>query len=482
MLRAMADADLLFRSIGELAGLVRAGALTAAELVELSVRRIEELDGHLHAFIDVDGERALAQAATIDPGDPRPFAGVPIAIKNNRALTGWRLTLGCDLMGDFVPPADHNVVRRLKAAGFVVVGTTNLPEYGIQPVTEPRRFPATRNPWDLTRTPGGSSGGSAAAVAAGMVPIAHANDGGGSTRIPAACCGLVGLKAQRGRVSVAPDLGDHAYVTDGVLTRTVAETAQLLDLLAGYELGDATWAPPPAAPFATAVEREPGRLRIGVAVNSPVPGAIVDPQHLRAVADTADLLEELGHEVVEIEPGWSDPALQRLFYADFMHACATSIGFSALVAGREARAQDMQALSWEIWQRALAVPALQLSGIRVALQRAMRALITELDPYDVVLTPGLAQRPLAIGTLDPDGPDPIAAFDDGGRFTPFTAALNASGQPALMLPLHHGDDGLPIGTQLIGRPTREDVLLSLGAQLERARPWIDRRPAPAQNQ
>jgi amidase len=472
----VADDDLLFRPVAELAGLVRDGRLTAAELVGLSLHRIDELNPQLNAFVDVFADEALEQAGAVTAGDPRPFAGVPIAIKNNRAATGWRLTMGCDLMADWMPPTDHNAVARLKAAGFVIVGTTNLPEYGIQPVTEPRRFPATRNPWDRSRTPGGSSGGSGAAVAAGLVPIAHANDGGGSTRIPAACCGLVGLKAQRGRVSVAPDLGDHAYVTDGVLTRTVAETAQLLDLLAGYELGDATWAPPPAEPFARAVKRDPGPLRVGVAVNSPVAGATVDPQHLRAVADTAALLSDLGHDVVEIAPAWDDPALQRLFYVDFMHACATSIGLSGMVAGRDPRAEDMQGLSWEIWQRAQAFSALKLSGIRVALQRMMRALITELDPYDAVLTPGLAQRPLPIGTLHPDGEDPIAAFDGGGRFTPFTAAINASGQPALMLPLHHGDDGLPIAVQLIGRPARENVLLSLGAQLERALPWIDRRP------
>jgi amidase len=472
----MPDDDLLFRPVGELAALVRSAELSSAELVELSLRRIEALDPQLHAFIDVDGERALAQAARIGADDPRPFAGVPIAIKNNRALAGWRLTMGCDLMGDWIPPVDHNVVRRLKGAGFVVVGTTNLPEYGIQPVTEPRRFPATRNPWDLERTPGGSSGGSGAAVAAGLVPIAHANDGGGSTRIPAACCGLVGLKAQRGRISVAPDLGDHPLVIDGVLTRTVAETAQLLDVLEGYELGDATWAPAPAEPYATAVQREPGVLRIGVAVNSPVSGVTVDPQHLRAVADTAQLLAGLGHEIVEITPGWDDPALARLFYASFMNASAMGIQVSGMIAGREPRQEDMQGLSWAVYEQAQKLSALQISAINARLQAIMRALIIELDPYDVVLTPGLAQRPLAIGTLDADAENPMDAFTGGGHFTPFTAVLNASGQPALMLPLHHGDDGLPIGVQLIGRPAREDVLLRLGAQLERARPWIDRRP------
>src|SRR3954447_19930505 len=189
----MLDANLLFRPAGELAGLVRSGKVSARELVETSVRRIEALDAELGAFVDVDGDRAIEHAAGIGVDDPRPFAGVPIAVKNNRAVLGWRLTYGCDLLQDYIASGDHNVVPRLKEAGFVIVGTTNLPEYGILPVSEPRQK-STRNPWDPERTPGGSSGGSGAAVASGMVPIAHANDGGGSTRIPAACCGLVGLK------------------------------------------------------------------------------------------------------------------------------------------------------------------------------------------------------------------------------------------------------------------------------------------------
>src|SRR3954464_9598316 len=238
------DAELMFRPVSDLAGLVRKGELSARELVETSVRRIEALDDQLSAFIDVDGERAIAEAEEIGTGDSRPFAGVPIAIKNNRAVEGWRLTHACDLMWDHVADYDHNVTRRFKDAGFVVVGTTNLPEYGILPVSEPRHQ-QTRNPWDTERTPGGSSGGSAAAVASGMLPIAHANDGGGSTRIPAACCGLVGLKPQRGRISLGPEIGHALLVADGVLTRSVRETAEVLDLLSGPEVGDAAWAPPP---------------------------------------------------------------------------------------------------------------------------------------------------------------------------------------------------------------------------------------------
>lgn len=477
----MSDADLMFRPVDELAALVRRGELAARELVEASLRRIEALDAQLGAFVDVDGDRALAEADAIGPGDPRPFAGVPIAIKNNRAVRGWRLTLACDLAGDHVPDVDSHVVRRLKDAGFVVVGTTNLPEYGIQPVTEPRRFPPARNPWDPQRTPGGSSGGSAAAVAAGLVPVAHANDGGGSTRIPAACCGLVGLKPARGRISLGPELGDHPLVQDGVLTRTVAETARLLDVLAGMEVGDATWAPPPAAPFAAAVERDPARLRVGVAVNPPLPDAGVDPIALAAVRDAAELLAELGHEVEEIEPSWANPALLGLFSTAFMTAIATSIGWTALLAGREPRREDMQAMSWAIWEQARRWTAVDHAAATAQLQGTMRALLVELDPWDVILTPALAQRPLPIGALDSDDDeDPLAAFAGGARFTPFTAGANASGQPAIALPLAHGPDGLPIGVQLVGRPAREDVLLALGAQIERARPWADRRPPLAQ--
>lgn len=471
----MADADLLFRPVTELAGLVHSGELRSRELVELALARIEALDPRIGAFVEVDAERALAAADAVAPGDARPFAGVPIAIKNNRAVHGWRCTYACDLMGDFRPEFDAHVVRRLKEAGFVVVGTTNLPEYGIQPVTEPRRFPPSRNPWDTDRTPGGSSGGSAAAVAAGMVPIAHGNDGGGSTRIPAACCGLVGLKPQRGRISLGPELGDHPLVQDGVLTRTVAETAELLDVLAGYETGDATWAPASPEPFAAAVERDPEPLRIGVAVNPPLPDAEVDPLQLAAVQEAAELLAELGHEVVEIVPSWTSEALLPLFSAEFMAAIALSVGYSAMIAGREPVREDMQSLSWAIFERMREMSALELTAAHTQLQAVMRALLTELDPYDAILTPGLAQRPLPIGTLDSDGDDPFGTFAAAGRFTPFTAGMNASGQPAIMLPLVHGEDGLPVGVQLIGRPAREDVLLGLGAQLERARPWADRR-------
>src|SRR5947199_30797 len=273
-----AAADLLFRPVTELGDLVRKGEVTSRELVEASLERIEALNPTLNAFVAVDGERALAAADAFGPGDERPFAGVPLAIKDLSPVEGLPLTFGSDLFGDFRPPNDSYLVRRFREAGFVIVGMTNMPEMGIVPTTEPRRYGAARNPWDTSRTTGGSSGGSGAAVASGMVPIAHATDGGGSTRIPAACCGLVGLKPARGRISLGPDVGEHLTTVAGCLTRTVGETAAVLDVLAGYEPGDASWAPPPAEPFARTAQREPGRMRIGFTLKPPI-DAPVDALH-----------------------------------------------------------------------------------------------------------------------------------------------------------------------------------------------------------
>jgi amidase len=474
----VSDDDLMFRPAGELAGLVRAGELSAQELVQVSLERIEALNPRLNAFVEIDGERALAAAAEVRPGDERPFAGVPIAIKNNVSVAGLRLTHGCSLMRDFRADYDHNVTRRLKQAGFIVVGSTTLPEYGILPTTEARLFGPTRNPWDLDRSPGGSSGGAAAAVAAGMVPVAHGNDGGGSIRIPAACCGLVGLKPQRGRISAAPELGESLLVTDGVLTRTVAESAAILDVLAGYEVGDATWAPPPQ-PFAAAAARDgrpPARLRIATTTLPPVPEAVVDPVCAQAVADAAGLLRELGHEVQEVEPPWQVEGLSELFGAVFCTHIGLSIAFSGTVAGHEPVAADMEPLSWAIHCMVRKLSAVEGLAATVRLEAFTRSLVRFLEPYDVLLTPALAERPLPLGTLDSAAEDPMATFTRSGLYTPFTPVFNASGQPGISLPLFHGADGLPLAVQLVARPTREDTLLALAAQLEVAQPWAQRRP------
>ncbi len=471
---------MMFRPVIELAALVRSGELSARELVDASLERIDACQSELNAFVDVDPVGARATADAIGTGDERPFAGVPIAIKNNRAVAGMRLTIGADLMGDHKPGHDHNVVRRLRAAGFVIVGTTNLPEWGITPVTEPRRFGPTRNPWDVTRTPGGSSGGSAAAVAAGMVPIAHGNDGGGSLRIPAACCGLVGLKPQRGRISMAPDIGEQFLVQDGVLTRTVHDTAVLLDVLAGAELGDASWAPPPDVPFATAASREPGRLRIGLTTTMPLLEAQLDPACERAAHDAAALLGELGHDVEHVEPPWHAPGLLDLFTTVFAPALCAQIASGARLAGRRLEEADVEPLSWALWERSKGTDSVAAQLAVLQLHALGRKMVTWADPYDAILTPALAQAPVSIGELDPCGPDPIDTFVRGGHFTPYTAMSNVTGSPAISLPLYaHESSGLPLGIQLIGRPAHEGALLALAAQIEAAHPWAGRRPAVA---
>ncbi len=475
----MTDSDLMFKSASELAGMVRSGEISASELVETSLERIEELNPELNAFVQVDDERALATAAEIRPGDERPFAGVPIAIKNNRPVKGMRLTYGCSLMSQYVADYDHNITRRLRDAGFVIVGTMTLPEYGILPTTEAREFGPTRNPWDLSRTPGGSSGGAAAAVAAGIVAVAHGNDGGGSIRIPAACCGLVGLKPTRGRISAAPELGDSSLGIDGVLTRTVADTAAILDVLEGYEPGDATWAPPPSEPFAVSAQADPGKLRIATTTLPPVPDAVVDPVCAKAVDDAAGLLRSLGHEVEQVDPPWQADGLRELFGMVFSNHIALSIAYSGNVAGREPTAEDMEPMSWAIYSMIGKLGAIQGMAAAARLQAFARRLITFLSPFDALLTPALAERPLPIGTLDTSAPEPLSTFTRSGLFTPFTPVFNASGQPGISLPLYHGEDGLPLGVQIVGRPAGEAQLLALATQLEAAQPWSERRPALA---
>jgi amidase len=468
--------DLLFRAAGELAALVRSGQVGARELVATSLERIDELQPQINAFTHVAYESALATAAEIDAGDPRPFAGVPIAIKDNRPVKGMPLTMCSDLYGDFVPDHDAFLVRRLRAAGFVIVGKTALPEMGILPTTESRRNGPTRNPWALDRTPGGSSGGAAAAVAAGMVPIAHGNDGGGSTRIPAACCGLVGVKPARGRISPGPDSGQSFFSADGVLSRTVAETAQLLDLIEGYEPGDANWAPPPPGSYAQLAQREPGRMRIGLALNSPLEGVALDPVSEQAVRDAAALLESLGHELEEIEPPWSGLDLLPDFMRTFGPMVSTGTMIGGRIAGREASREDVEPLTWAMWERARTQDTMAYLSAQGHLESVARSIITFLQPYDALLLPTLAQRPVPIGEINGNQPDPWESQRRAGHFTPYTAIVNVTGLPAISLPLYHGEDGLPTAIQLVGPPAREDMLLSLSTQLERAQPWADRQP------
>jgi amidase len=484
--------ELLRRSAVELAELIRARELSARELVQASLDAIAQRDGRVHAFTHVAAESALADAVRIDAtwsaadAEERPFAGVPIAVKDNRAVAGMPLTMCSDLFGDYTSPDDAFVVRRLREAGFVIVGKTALPEFGILPTTESRRTGPTANPWALDRTPGGSSGGSAAAVAAGMVPIAHGNDGGGSIRIPAACCGLVGLKPTRGRVSVGPDAGHSFLVNDGVLTRDVRDSAAVLDVLAGYEAGDATWAPPVSDPFVAALGRDAiprsghvaaGPLRIALVLEPALAGADVDPASLGAARDAAALLEGLGHSVSEIPAPWAGLDLLVTFTAAFGPLSATGVAAGARLAGREVREDDVEPLTWRMYELARSQSTLTYLEAQAVLEQTARRLVSFLLEYDAVLTPALGMRPVATGEIHGRGPDPLDHFRRSGHFTPYTAIVNVTGQPAVSVPLYEGEDGLPLAVQLIGPPAGEDVLFGLAAQLERAHPWSGRTPA-----
>jgi amidase len=468
--------SLLFRPVDELAALVRSGEVSSRELVQESLDRIEQLNPQLNAFVDVFAEEALAAADAVKPGDERPLAGVPVAIKNNTPLAGKRLTFASNFMGDFPAPFDASIVQRLRdAGGAIIVGTTTLPEYGIQPTTETRRFGPTRNPWDTSRTPGGSSGGSAAAVASGMVPLAHANDGGGSTRIPAACCGLVGLKPQRGRISAAPAVGEQFLGVEGVLTRTTRETAYVLDLLHGPTLGDASFAPAPAIRYIDAVNASPGGLRIGLTTTPPLPDHEAEAERVQAARDAAALLESLGHTVEEIEPPFRDIEIMRTFTAVFGPMVCAQAMIASMVHGREPTIDDVEALTLWLWETCKGIDSITAYSAMIQIQAAARQIIAWSDPYDVVVTPALAEAPLELGVLDPDADDPQAIFARAGAFTPFTPGMNISGQPAISVPLYLDEAGLPNGVQLIGRPNAEGLILGVANQLEAAHPWADRR-------
>lgn len=474
---AMSDTiELLFRPVDDLARVVRDGEVGARELVEASLERIEVLEPRLNAFVEVDADGALRAADAVKARDERPFAGVPLAIKANTAVEGLTMNMGSALLDGHRPDHDAYLVRRLRAAGFVIVGMTNLPEFGILPTTEPRHTGATRNPWDLERTPGGSSGGSAAAVAAGMVPVAHANDGGGSIRIPAACCGLIGLKPSRGRISRGPDAGDGFLVSDGALTRTVAEAAALLDVLSGYEVGDATWAPAPDEPYAVTTARQPGPLRVVVAMDN-VLEAPLDPECALAVRQTAELLSSLGHDVREGGPTLPGPELLGMFTALFGPAISVGIAFGEQLAGRPASEEEIEPLSRAIKAISDGVSSVDYLATLAQLNSFARHMIAFFAECDVLLTPALAERPLAIGECTGTGADPMADFARSGNFTPYTAPFNVTGQPALTLPVRFSDDGLPTSVQLVAKPLGEETLLQVAAQLEQALALPARRPA-----
>ena len=467
--------DWAFTSAAEQAALVRSGDASPRELVESALRRIETLNPKLNAFIELDGERALEAADEVRPGEAQPFAGVPIAIKGNVPVAGLCMNFASKFLAGHRPSHSAYLVRRLREAGFVVVGTTNLPEFGILPTTEPRHTGITRNPWDLERTPGGSSGGAAAAVASGMLPIAHGNDGGGSLRTPAACTGLIGLKASRGRVSRGPDLGDSWLASDGVLTRTVADTALALDVLGGYEVGDATWAPRPAEPYGLAMRRDPGRLRVAVTAANPL-AVEPDDECVRGLRFAAELLAALGHEVEEAQPAYPDPSVLDIFLSVYGPSVGLGIQYGVLLNGREPSDDEIEPLSRALFERAKATSSLGYLGAVAQLQALARGIVAFFADYDVLVTPALAERPLRHGECNGLGEKPLEDLARSGRFTPYGSLFNVTGQPAINVPVGFGPDGLPTAVQIVGKPLGEDTLLQVAAQIEAAHPWVHQRP------
>jgi amidase len=459
-----ADHELAFAGPGALAELVRTGEVHPRELVELCLRRIEALNPRLNAFRVTMAEEALAAAETVGEG---PLAGVPIAIKDDLAVAGHATTRGSGTYGP--PPAtDAEAVRRLRAAGAIPIGITNVPELTIFPWTATDANGVTRNPWDLTRTPGGSSGGSAAAVAAGMVPCATGSDGGGSIRIPAACCGLVGMKSTRGRVSTQPAregwLGLSVY---GALARTVRDSALLLDAMHGAIEGDADAASPFNGKYVDAAASPPGRLRI--AVSRKVPSGLIarlSSDQRGAWERMGRLLEGLGHEVMERDPAYG------LAQVEFLQTWLRGIY-------EESRTlPDPSALEPLTRQIAAGgrylVPERRRLKLLAKRARTSARILALWDEVDVLVTPGLART--AIAAEGGYGKSAPIAIDRAGRFTPFTPLFNLTGQPAVSVPAGFGSDGLPLSVQLVGRVGAEDVLYSLAGQIEAAHPWAEHRP------
>ena len=465
------------------AALVAGGQVSPEEMVRAAIEQAQRVNGDINAIIHPRFDRAIEEARTTTPGIARPFAGVPIVIKDlGASMAGEPHHLGTVFMKNekFVATTTSHIVRRFRDAGFIVIGRTNTPEFGNTITTEPVAHGPTRNPWNLEHSTGGSSGGSAAAVAAHVVAVGHANDGGGSIRIPASECGLVGLKPSRGRVSKGPDTAETwmGSTIDGTVTRTVRDTAAALDVLSGYEPGDPYVAPPFARPLTHEVGVDPGRLRVGVLDHPLFPFQIDDAESKQSVRAAADLLASLGHDVVDAHP----TALAEDGYAGRFTAIVaawTHNDASALerLIGREMRDDEFEQDNRQLRELGRTISAATYLENMEWLQAWCRRVVgwwtpphdASDEPFDILVTPTLAGPPPRIGWLR--GPE-------GGRnlrsIMAYTSQFNLTGQPAISLPLHVSSTGLPMGVQFVGAPFREDVLVRLASQIETAAPWEGR--------
>lgn len=462
------------------AELVRSGKASPRELIDGAIARIERHNAELGAVIIplYDAARRVADAAR-----PGPFRGVPILIKDICATIGGVLSCAGLLplrRAGITARETSYLVTALERAGFVVVGKTNTSELGILPSAEPSAWPPTRNPYDLARTSGGSSGGAASAVAAGLVPIAHASDGGGSIRIPASCCGLFGLKPSRGRISFAPNYGDinGGLVNEHVVTRSVRDSAAVLDLLSGLVPGDPYTAPAPPRSYLADLAAPPPVLRIGFETRRLTPdGQIVDshPDCVAAVAHAAQLLASLGHRVEPAEiPALRDPEWVARFLTLWAVGVTVQLDDASRKLGRPIAPDEIEVLTYALAELGRMMTGSAYVEAWAWIHRAARRMAEFWTTYDLWLTPTVTEPPPPLGTFASPPDDPLAGILRAAAFAPFTAPFNATGQPACSLPLYHNAAGLPIGVQLVAAYGREDLLLRTAAQLEAAQPFSHR--------
>ncbi|MBW3588797.1 MAG: amidase [Actinobacteria bacterium] len=459
------------------AQLVRNREIKPRELVEAAIERVERLNPKLNAVVTPMFDEAIeAVEGSLPKG---PFQGVPFLLKDLTAeYAGVRLTGGSEFVGDYVSEEDSEIVTRFKKAGFVTVGKTNTPEFGLLPTTEPHRFGATRNPWDTKRSSGGSSGGSASAVSARLVPLAHGNDGGGSIRTPSSCCGLFGLKPTRARNPLGPKYGDQisGLVAEHVLTLSVRDSAAVLDAISGPAIGDPYWAPPNERPFLEEVGADPGKLKIAFTTQTPN-DASVHEDCVAAVRNAAELCDSLGHEVEEFIPevGLDPDALTQAFTLLFAADAAKLIDDWSRQLNKKAEEENFEPLTWAAADLGRSFNSGEYLQAVQDLQYSARLIQTSLSQYDLFLTPTLAEPPPELGSFEMEG-NPLYGWVRAGMMIPFVVLANYGGLPAASVPLHWNDDGLPIGVQFTARFGDEATIFRLASHLEEARPWAERLP------
>ena len=484
-----------------LAERVRQGDVTAGELLEIALDRIASLNPKVNAVVRLMEEDARRDAARPPAG---PFGGVPFLAKDLiSTYAGHPTSAATRVLADYAVQRDSELVKRVRASGVSVVGKTNLPEWGLLPVTEPALWGPCRNPWATEHTPGGSSGGSAAAVAAGMVPMAGGGDGGGSIRIPASCCGLFGLKPTRGRTPTGPDHGLlwRGAVVEHVLTRSVRDSAAMLDATHGADVGTPFEIPPPERSFLAEVSLDPGRLRIAW-TTAPALGSEVHPECITAVEATVTLLSDLGHDLVESGPEVDGPAFSRAFLTMVAAELAADLEYVGGVLGRRLSRRDLEPPTWALALAGRAIPASDYATALRTMERTGREIGAFFTGVDLLLSPTLASLPPRIGDLRPSALEMtllrvLGLFGSGRivraaglldeaaasafELTPWTPLYNATGQPAMSVPLHWSAAGLPVGVHFAAPFGGEATLFRLAGQLERARPWLERLPTLARS-